>query len=215
MRFPQKATEDTRPGRDLSPSLLFLKAAAVLLPRFLTWSLPLPVLQARTTVAMPTFPPTQARSLLSSNSCLLVSKPSAPFSTALPAHRDPVDPRVGLSTFLPAPAHSCTPPGPRVSRAPVTPTSAPLPCIPDVRSVRSISPLPRFPRRPLPYGPARGQPSPPTHLPRTSPPLTSASAVSLPGYLRAHPPSGSPRGAPTSGSGTFFMMPVFLLLKVV
>lgn len=198
----------------LGPSLLFLKAAAVLLPRFLTWSLTLPVLQARTTLAMPTFPPTQARSLLSCNSCLLISKPSAPFSTALPAHRDTGDPRVGLSTFLPAPAHSCTPPGPSSpARRPVTPTSAaPLPCIPDVRS---ISPLPRFPRRPLPLRPARGQPSPPTHLLRTSPPLTSASAVSLPGYLGTHPPSGSPRGAPTSGSGTFFMMPVFLLLKVV
>lgn len=102
----------------LGPSLLFLKAAAVLLPRFLTWSLTLPVLQARTTLAMPTFPPTQARSLLSCNSCLLISKPSAPFSTALPAHRDTGDPRVGLSTFLLAPAHSCTPPGPSVSRAP-------------------------------------------------------------------------------------------------
>lgn len=179
----------------LGPSLLFLKAAAVLLPTFLTWSLALPVLQARTTLAMPTFPPTQARSLLSSNSCLLISKPSAPFSTALPAHRDTVDPRVGLSTFLPAPVHSCTPPGPSVSRAPVTPTSAPLPRIPDTRS---ISPLPIFPRRPLPFRPARVQASPPTHLLRTSPPLTSASAVSLPGYLRTHPPSGSPRGAPTS-----------------
>lgn len=176
--------------------MLFLKAAAVLPPSFLSWSLTLPVLQARTTLAIPTFPPTRARSLLSSNSCLLVSKPSAPFSTALPAHQDTVDLRIPASGYPP----SCrppftpalTPPRPSVSRALVTPTSAPLPRIPDFRS---ISPLPTFPRRPLPFCPARVQPSPPTHLLRTNPPLTSASAPSLsPATLeRTHPPG--PPGA--------------------
>lgn len=71
---------------------------------------------------------------------------------------------------------------------------------------------------PLSLGPCTTIPSYNTFCGRAASHLRLGS-VSLPGYSSAHPPSGSPpgppRGAPTSGSGTFFMMPVFLLLKVV
>lgn len=182
MRFPQKATEDTWAGRDLVPARCSSRQQQFLPPSFLTWFLTLPVLQS---------PYNSSDAHLSSHSsslaaaviqllpphlqtfCSLSHRPSR-----TPGHRGSADPGVWLS---------CTPPGPSVSRALVTPTSAPSPRIPDVRS---ISPLPIFPRRPLPFRQARVQPSPPTHLLRTSPPLTSASALSRSGATleRTHPP---------------------------
>lgn len=199
MRFPQKATEDTWPGRDL-----FLKAAAVLLPSFLTWSLTLPVLQARTTLGMPTFPPTQARSLLSSNSCLLISKPSAPFPTALPASGYPPSCRPLITSAL--------------LQDPLSPARRSLPprrLCPGFRTFAASPLAPYFPGSPSPFaGPGYNHPLPHTScgLARRSPPpqLSRSRATSE----RTHP-LGPPRGAPTSGSRTFFMMPVFLLLKVV
>lgn len=164
---------------------------------------------------MPTFPPTHARSLLSPNSSLLISKPSAPFLTALPAHQDTVDRLTPASGYPP----SCRPLfTPALLQVPLSPARWSLPpqrLSPGFRT-SAASPLsPLFPGGPSPFARSVNNHT----LLHTFCGLAAShlrlGSVSLPGYPSAHPPSGSPRGAPTSGSGTFFMMPVFLLLKVV
>lgn len=167
----------------LGPSLLFLKAVAVLPPSFLTWFLTLPVLHARTTLAMPTFRPTQALSLLSSNSCLLISKPSAPFSTALPAHRDTVDLLIPASGY---PA-SCRPLfTPVLFQDPLSPARWSLPprrLCPGFRTFAASPLSPYFPGGPSPFArPGYNHPLPHTscRLARLSPPPQLCLAPGLP-----------------------------------